>query len=53
MKSERKWSAAMESIDALDWMEDKKPIEQIKASTGMLQHAVWRNINYSLGDFRE
>lgn len=43
----------MESIGALDWMEDRKPVEQIKDSAGMLQHAVWRNINYSLRDFRE
>lgn len=43
----------MESIDALDWMEGKKPVEQIKASVSALQHAVWRNINYSLREFRE
>jgi len=42
----------MEGIDALDWTEDKKPIEQIKAGVDVLQHAVWRNISYSLLDFK-
>lgn len=43
----------MEGIEALDWGWDSKPVEQIKSGAGMLQHAVWRNINYNLRNFRE
>lgn len=43
----------MEGIDALDWVQDRKPVEQIKSGAGMRQHAVWRNINYSVRGFRE
>lgn len=42
----------MESIDTLDWEEDKC-VGQIKARLGMLYHAVWRNTNFSRRDFTE
>lgn len=28
----------MENSDTLDWIEDKEPVEEIKAGVGMLQH---------------
>lgn len=43
----------MKSNDTLDWIEDKKPVEEIKVGFDMLQHDAWRNINYSLRDFKE
>lgn len=43
----------MESNDTLDWIEDKKPVEERKAGVGVLQHDAWRNINYSLRNFKE
>lgn len=49
---EIKWSAARESNDTLDWIKDKKPVEEIKAGVGMLQHHAWRQRNYSLRDFK-
>lgn len=34
----------MESNDALDWIEDKKPVEEIKDGVGIIQHGSWRHI---------
>lgn len=42
----------MKSNDTRDWIEDKKPVKEI-IGFGMLQHDAWRNINYSLRDFKE